>query len=73
MASGDGSEKSAWNKMPVRMSKQDVLKTMGESKDFRNPFRLPEMGDNWPNTERVKDHEKMLGTATEWSKKGRPI
>jgi len=62
-----------WKAMPHIPAKQEVLKTMGESKDFRNPFRLPSMGGGWPNTERNREHEKMLGTATEWSRKGRPI
>ena len=62
-----------WRDMPASVSKERVLKTLGNSKDYRNPLRLEEMGKSWPNSERNKDYERMLGTATEWSKKGRPI
>jgi hypothetical protein len=46
---------------PGEIPKQDILGTLGESKDFRNPFRLPEMGDGWPRTDRTKDYRKILG------------
>jgi hypothetical protein len=65
---------------PGEIPQQDILGTLGESKDFRNPFRLPEMGDNgWPKTERVREHRKILGHEVgpgheiNLSKKGNPI
>jgi hypothetical protein len=64
---------------PGGFSREAILKTIGESKDFRNPFRLPEMGDGWPKTERVKDHAKILGHEQSpgheinMAKKGDPI
>ena len=62
-----------WRDMPAEVSKQRVLKTLGDSKDYRNPLRLQEMGKTWPDSERNRDYGKALSTATEWSKKGRPI
>jgi len=71
--------KSHWGNMPGPIPEKDILGTLGESKDFRNPFRLPEMGDGWPRTERTREYRKILGHEqgpgheVDLSKKGNPI
>jgi hypothetical protein len=64
---------SHWRNMPRSFSKREVLDSLGESKHWRNPFRIPEMEKGWPHTGRAGDYEKILSTDTEMSRKGKPI
>jgi hypothetical protein len=60
---------------PKAMTREQILDTFGESSRWRNPVRLPFMNDRWPKPQDDRDraYEKMMSTATEWSRKGRPL
>ena len=62
---------------PKAMSREEVLKTFnGDGADkWRNPYAIDGVTGGWPRPqgERAKRYERMMGTQTEWSRKGRPI
>jgi hypothetical protein len=68
---------SHWRNMPHSFSRREVLDTLGEDgmTRWRNPFRTPEIRNGYPTPTdtRAKSYEEILGTATEMSRKGRPI
>jgi hypothetical protein len=64
---------SPWESMPHTYNQKHVHSTLGESSQFRNPFRLPEMGKEWPKTERIREYGKILGGPDELVRKGEPI
>lgn len=55
-------------------AQKDVIDTIGESKRFRNPFRV-ELDGSFPrkHDQRRADHRDNIGMETELRKKGRPI
>jgi len=60
---------------PKDFTRKEVLDSFGESARWRNPVRLHFMNDRWPapQDDRDRAYEKMMGTQTEWSRKGKPL
>lgn len=56
-------------------SQREVIKSLGNSRRFRNPFRV-DLKDGFPKAldERQKEHERMFGTQDKgFAEKGKPI
>lgn len=55
-------------------TQREVIDTVGESRRFRNPFRV-ELDGSFPkkHDQRRSDQRDIIGMETELRKKGRPI
>ena len=62
-----------WKPKPI--SREAVLESFGEdSGKWRNPVRIATATGSWPKPQddRARAYEKILGTSSTWSEKGRP-